>query len=430
MKNHSLGSDEGTPPSKSWNLLHGAFFLTAAGLLSGLGNYLFQGIIGRQLNREEYGLVNTTLSFAGFLSLPLATATFAVTHYIARFNFSGDDERLHELLTGCRRFLRNLTFVGTFIAVILVIPLSNFFHFPRVGLMVVVLLCVVAGLWSAFATAFCQGLAWFGRLAIIGLLAVLLRILYGWLATMIWPVAEAAASASAVMLLAYVLVLVWRKDFPRRTEKIVSPWTREFGQFLMVSAAYVFGTYCFVQSDLLVAQRNFGGTSVGAYSAAGLLARALPMVLTPLLTVLFTHRSGQRHGDALREQLKLIGLYAVGLIGGAIVLFVLRDFCVRLIFGKPAPEAAAMILRFATTMVFVGLLQALSTWSLASRWPKILILYFVLGGIYWMALLIYGKSSADLLQAMPIVAGIAFGVLFLIWLIALRTHKIGEPAQT
>jgi hypothetical protein len=30
--------------------------------------------------------------------------------------------------------------------------------------------------------------------------------------------------------------------------------------------------------------------------------------------VLFTHRFGQRHGDALREQLKLLGLYTLGLI--------------------------------------------------------------------------------------------------------------------
>jgi hypothetical protein len=233
-----------------------------------------------------------------------------------------------------------------------------------------------------------------------------------------------AVLASAVMLLANLVLLFWKKDFPRRTDVVISPWTGEFIQFLIVSAACVFGTYCLNQGDLLVAQRNnFSGASLSAYSAAGLLARALPMVVAPLLTVLFTHRSSQHHGDALREQLKLLGLYAVGLIGGAIALFVLRDFCVKLIFGKPAPEAAAMIGRFATAMVFVGLLQALAMWSLASRWLKISLSYGALGFGYWLTLFTLGKTPLDLLRVMPVTAGIAFGILFLSWFVTMRRHK-------
>jgi hypothetical protein len=412
--------------SRMGGLLQSGIIFSMASFLAGLGNYTFQGIIGRQLGQEsgEYGLVLTTLSFTGLLGLPLAIATAAVTHYIARFNFSGDDARLHGLLAGCRRFLFHLTFVGSVVAIVLVKPLSDFFHFPRASLMLVVLCCVLAGLWSSFVTALCQGLAWFKRLAFIGLLAVTLRILFGWLTTKIWHVAELAVLASAVMLLANLVLLFWKKDFPRRTDVVISPWTGEFIQFLIVSTACVFGTYCFNQGDLLVAQRNnFSGASLSAYSAAGLLARALPMVVAPLLTVLFTHRSSQHHDDALQEQLKLLGLYATGLIGGAIVLFVLRDFCVKLIFGIPAPEAAAMIGRFTTAMVFVGLLQALAMWALASRWLKVSLLYGGLGLGYWLTLLFLGKSPTDLLRIMPVTAGIAFGVLFFSWFGTMRRHK-------
>ena len=412
--------------SRTGGLLQSGIIFSMASFLAGLGNYTFQGIIGRQLGQEsgEYGLVLTTLSFIGLLGLPLAIATAAVTHYIARFNFSGDDARLHGLLAGCRRFLFHLTLAGSVVAIALVKPLSDFFHFPRASLMLVVLCCVLVGLWSSFVTALCQGLAWFKRLALIGLIAVTLRILFGWLTTKIWHVAELAVLASAVMLLANLVLLFWKKDFPRRTDVVISPWTGEFIQFLIVSAACIFGAYCFNQGDLLVAQRNdFSGASLSAYSAAGLLARALPMVVAPLLTVLFTHRSSQHHGDALREQLKLLGLYAAGLIGGAIVLFVLRDFCVKLIFGTPAPEAAAMIGRFATAMVFVGFLQALAMWALASRWLKIALLYGGLGLGYWLTLLCLGKSPTDLLRIMPVTAGIAFGILFFSWFVTMRRHK-------
>ena len=89
-----------------------------------------------------------------------------------------------------------------------------------------------------------------------------------------------------------------------------------------------------------------------------------------------------------------------------------------------------MIGRFSTTMVFVGLLQALAMWSLASRWMKISLFYGGLGLGYWLTLFFLGKSPAALLQTMPIAAGLAFGALFLVWLISMRSHKAGETAQS
>jgi len=263
----------------------------------------------------------------------------------------------------------------------------------------------------------------------MGLLAAVLRVLFGWLTTRIWPIAEWAVAASAVMLLSNFVLLFWKKDFPRRTEKLVSPWTPEFVQFLIVSAACGIGSFCFSQGDLFVANKFFTKREIDAYGSAGVLARALTTAVGPLLAVLFTHRSSRHHGDALVEQLKLVGLYAAGLISGAICLYVLRGFCLQLLH-RNTPEAAGMIGPFAMTMVFVGLLQALGTWALASRWIKISLLYGGLGIGYWLALLFLVKSPAAMLQTMPVAAGLAFGALFAIWLIAMRTHKISAPAQS
>ena len=82
-----------------------------------------------------------------------------------------------------------------------------------------------------------------------------------------------------------------------------------------------------------------------------------------------------------------------------------------------------MIARLVVTMVFVGLLQALALWALASRWMKISLLYGALGLGYWLTLLFLGKSPAELLHVMPVTAGTACGMLVLIWLITLQRHK-------
>jgi hypothetical protein len=387
-------------------------------------HWLFQFIVSPQLGgaNGEYGLVLAVLAFISFLGLPLQIAAQAVTHYIARFHFSGDDARLQGLLGGCRKFLFYITLAGSVIAIVLVKPLGDYFNIPRTSLTLIALLCAVAGFWGSYLTVLCQGLGWFKRLALIGLLAAGLRLLFGGCTTKIWPVAEWAVAATGVMALANLILLVWHREFPRRTDKsiFISPWTTEFKQFLIVSIAWAIGSNCFNGWDLLVANKFFSKDDLDAYGSAGLLARALPTVVGPLLTVLFTHRSGhQQHGDALGEQLKLIGLYVAGLLAGAVCLYLLRRFGLQLLH-RNTPEAIAMMGRLVVTMVFVGLLQALVLWALASRWLKISVLYGVLGVGYWLTLLWFGKSPAELLSIMPVAAAAAFGVLLVAWLVAMQ----------
>ena len=398
--------------------MQSGIILSAASFLVGLGNFAFQAIIGRQLKESgEYGLVNTTLGYVGLLGLPLLIATTAITHYIARYDFHGDDARLQGLLAGCRKFLFRLTIAGSLLAILLAKPLSDFLHF-RPGLTFAALACVLAGLWGGLATALCQGLSWFKRLALIGLLGVGIRLAFAGGVVAQFPAAEWAVLATGVAVLANLILLVWRKDLVRPAEP-VSPWDRDFVQFLIVSAAFVGGGYCFTQGDLLVAQRFFSKPELDNYSSAGVFARALPMTVAPLLTVLFTHRSKTHTGDALRDQLRLIGLYAVGLICGLIGLLMLRTFCLQII-GRNTPEAAGMVGQLAMTMVSVGLLQALGMWALASRWVKIALLYGGLGLSYWITLFCLGKSPSGLLQVMPFASGMAFVILFTVWLLAMR----------
>ncbi|HEY2328403.1 MAG TPA: hypothetical protein VGI63_01145 [Verrucomicrobiae bacterium] len=411
-------------------LWQSGIILSAASFLAGLGNFAFQAIIGHGLKESgEYGLVNTTLGYVGLLGLPLAIATTAITHYIARYDHHGDDARLQGLLAGCQKFLFRLTIAGSLLAMFLAKPLSDFLHF-RAGLTFAALACVLAGLWGGLATALCQGLSWFKRLALIGLLGVVLRLAFGGAVVAKYPVAEWAVLASGVALLSNLILLHWRKEFVRHAEP-VSPWDREFVQFLIVSAAFVGGSFCFTQGDLLVVQFDvarhyFSNSELDAYTGAGVFARALPMTVAPLLTVLFTHRSKAHTGEALREQLKLLSLYAAGLTCGLGGLLLLGGFCLKLT-NKYSPEANLMLGQLAMPMVFIGLSQALGMWALASRWTKIALLYGGLGLAYWLVLFGFGKSPAALLQVMPLAAGGAFVILFTVWLLAMHGGK-NKPA--
>lgn len=419
--NGSPAPPTGKPKSPARRLLESGIIFSAISFITGLVNFSFLGLIGRRfLNHEgELGLTTNTNTFIAFLSLPLLIATTAVTHYIAHFHATDDQPRLRGLLLGCRKVLFWFTIGGSVLALLLVVPLSRFFHFSRYSLVVVALGCVLAMLWGYFATALCQGLAWFKRLAVIGLVGALMRWGFTWYVTLKHPLAEYAVAATGVALLSNVALLYWRKELFRHGNA-VSPWDREFVQYLIASAACVGGSYLFLNGDQLVAQRYFVPADRDAYSIAIKLATALNMVAGPLLIVLFTSRSAERSGSALSAQLKLLALYAGALLVGAAGLMLMRDFCVRIVRGGESPEAAAMIAPLALTMVFGGLLQALGMWALASRWLKLAGLYGVLGLGYWITLLSFGTTPQNLLRLMPVISGAAVGVVLVFWIGAMK----------
>lgn len=408
--------------SLTGSLLQSGIIFSAISFFTGIGNMAFQGVIARHLKLQgQYGSANSALNaFMPLLGLIPSIATFAVAHYIAHYIAIGDNARLQGLLRGCRQFLFRLTLLGSVLAVIAIKPLSSFFAYSQ-GLMITTLVCTLLTLWASFAGALCQGLAWFKRLALIGLLAMLLRVFFGWYVTLKWPTPQTALLASTMALAANLILLYWRKELKLHGQP-VPPWNREFFHYLIVSAACVGGGYFFMQGDLLVAKKYFSGAENDSYNVAERLAVGLLLAVGPLLTVLFTSRSGTRSGAVVSEQLKLLGLYIFGLLLGAGALVFLRGLCVKIILGHASPEAESMILRLVITMVFVGLLQSLALWSLASRWGKISLLYGLLGLSYWLLLLARGKTPAALLEIMPVAAGIAFGILLAAWLLTMRRH--------
>ncbi len=406
---------------------------SVASFLANLGHLAFQSIIGHQLGKgsAEYGYVNATLTFTGMLGLPLLIGGATVTHYVAHFNARKDDARYQGLLSGCRKFLLWLTLCASITAILLLKPLSDFFHLPRTSLMLVALITLLGQLWVAFGNSLGQGLDWYRRLAILGLVVAVLRFTFGWLVLPRYPVAETGVLATTVSLLAYLFLLLWRKELARSSEPI-SPYDWEFSKYLAVAAACVVGGWCFSQGDLLVAQRNFSDLNSGAefafYAAAGVLGRALPNAVVPALWVLFTSRSGDSSGTVLREQLRLLGLCAGGLVVGAACLLALRGLLVRLIFGAYTPESAALVGPFACTMVFVGLIQALGMWALASRWTRMALLYGASGLLYWLALFKWGHSPGQLLHIMPIAAAAGFVLMLAAWIITMRhAHLEASP---
>ena len=126
----------------------------------------------------------------------------------------------------------------------------------------------------------------------------------------------------------------------------------------------------------------------------------------------------------------MLGLYAFALIFGAVGLFLLKDFACNSLDRNTPRGRRHDRPAFRRPWFSSACCRRSALWALASRWMKISLLYGALGITYWLALLGFGKSPAELLHAMPVIAGGALQSCFCTWLIAMRPHKIGAPGQS
>jgi O-antigen/teichoic acid export membrane protein len=414
-------------------ILHSGLIFTAISLVTGVGNFIFLKICATALGDSggEFGAFGQTTTFVGLLGLPLLMASTAIVHHIAHFRGANNEARLQGLLVGCRSFLLKLTIAGCIIGALLIQPLSYAFDIPRRSLTIAALASLIIALWSGYASALAQGMGWFKRLALIGLAVVAVKLVLVWTFVSKHPVAETCVLAASAGTLITLAVFFWWRDLFKPGERI-SPWDRDFFRYLAVAAAGVGAQWCFTQSDMQVVGNYFAGADKDAYYGAVRIASALHLAVSPLLIVLFTARSSERASRSLSVPLGLLLLYAMGLATGALVLFFARDICIQFLFKRPFPEASAMIGPLAITMIFVGLIQALGMWALASHWLRMGVLFGGLGLGYWGVLLGVARQSASsaghiapsvLLKLMPTASGIGFVVMLIAWLIALRKSR-------
>ena len=419
-------------------LLHSGLIFTALSFISGVGNLVFLKINGTALGEGEFGAFGQTTAFVGLLGLPLLMASTAIVHHIAHFRGANNEARLQGLLVGCRSFLLKFTILACVLGIVLIQPLSRLFEIPRPSLTVAALVCLVIALWTNYASVLAQGMGWFKRLALISFAGVAVKIVLVWFVTRKYPVAESGVFAVAAGTMLNLGIFLWWRDLFKPGERI-SPWDRDFFRYLIVAAAGVGAQWCFTQSDMLVVGNYFSGPDKDAYTGAVKTASGLHLAVSPLLIVLFTARSSERSGQGLSGPLGLLLLYAVKLTIKTLMLFFIRDLTVKIIFGHPFPEASAMIPPLAITMIFVGLIQALGMWMMASNWIKAVVLYGAIGITYWATLLGVAHRAAPtrldpvtllpthaalppgtLLHIMPIIAGAAFVIMFIVWVVALR----------
>jgi O-antigen/teichoic acid export membrane protein len=339
--------------------------LTAANFVAAIANYLFQALMRRHLPWSEFGYLNTTIGLIMFAGVPLTAASQTVTHHLALVGAQGDTEKLQRLQAASLKFLRHLTWFLFAVSLMVLYPVAEFLHFPRMSLAWVALLWMPINLWSLLGGAWCAGLSRFRLYAFLLVLAGFIRLVAGAIIVRIDPWAEAGIYASILAGLALASVVAINPHHGTAARLRQTFFDRETMIYGVAALAVSFSTFVFLQGDQIIAQRNFPGDILGRYSGAGLLGRAIVWASLPILIVYFTRRSG--HDHTRKSPNHLLWAYLGLIVTGSILLMVLKDPLLNLLLGAHDEGLAHMATMFALVMLPIGILQAMGYHYLAAR---------------------------------------------------------------
>ena len=184
MSSTNLDGAETQPLWKS------GIILTAAAVLSGVGNYLFQVVMGRFLSIYEFGLLSSGLSLVALCAFPLQAVS------LSRYRAEEELTKLKIAVLNSKNII--FIFSVSLIAISLVFlkPLSVFFGFPRSSIILAVAIAAIGSLWSIYASAIANGFLWFPFLALVTILGVIGRFIFGLGTVPFMPAAEWAIAAT------------------------------------------------------------------------------------------------------------------------------------------------------------------------------------------------------------------------------------------
>lgn len=329
-------------------------WVSFATFTGGFACYLVH-LFAQKAGAAEYGNFTTAIRLLEMAALPAVGLQTVIAHQAASARTPDDEARLTATVGALAKSI---------VAVWLVLALALFVARQPLGQALQI--SHPATLAMAFATALCalllplaagtlqgrQQFAPFGGVVLSNGLTRLLvvAVLFEWLR---WRTAPAGMSAVLLGYAAAVAIAWWTARFTfttsNQTRTDWKPWLRRFVPLSLGAGAGIF----LMSVDMIFVKRHFGEIQAGLYGAASTFGRVVPMLLGPIIAVMFPKIvRAAATGTRTRALEWTLAVTAIGgaLIAGGLTLW--PELPLRLARFKPEyMEIAPLIPQLAWAMV-------------------------------------------------------------------------------
>jgi len=384
------------------------FILTMLGSIS---NYFFQIVMGRMLDIDRFGILNSLYSFHTIISIPISVILIVVSKYVS------ENKALNRNVNSLLKIF--FFYVSVFLIFYLScgIALSGFIaSFINVESKILVSFFIIAagfGFILAVTIGGLQGEKKFFAFGIVNLIVPLTK-LFGSIIFVLLGF-ELNGIILALILgnfLSILLGLCFLKfDFRPSPEKISFKISVKALKFVWITFLVNVGMSILTNIDIIIVKHYFTDEITGFYSVASILGKIILYISASIVLVMFpfiTEASVKK--DDVNKILKKALLYGGGLsVLCALGLNVLTKQVILILFGSKYIDSAIYILPVSLWIIVISFINILTSYFLAINYAKLLSASLAIGCL--VSFILFYFIHAEILQIIYILAAVSFGIL-------------------
>ena len=417
-------------------LLHTGIMIVGT-KLGDLFNFIYRLAMVRLLTVEEYGILNSLISFSLIFYQFVAPFQPALTKYIASYSARGDWARVRFLVGRAWRDLGIFSVVVFIISITISGGVGDYLKIGESSHIILAGLMIAFSILLAVPMAFIQGTQLFIPLAYLSALSAFFKMLIGVgliLLARRFSISNLTVNGALLGMIASPLSIILigrfiiKKHLNRHSGEIGSESTsmRPIYKYFIPTALILGSFWTLTNVDVIMVKHFFSSEQAGLYSIAqmvGLIILFLPgaitLVIFPKAASAHAQNTGSRailwKGLAIVALLCLVGTVICGVLPGPILTAV---------SGKNNPQSRELILWFSLAMSFYALTMLAVYYHLAVHNIKIALPLVLLAVSEIGMISLYHPTLKSVIY---IVLGYSI-VTFIVSLFMLRyTPNIGQP---
>lgn len=395
-------------------LLRVGFWLSSAGVISGLLGYVFQILMGRLLSPSEFALFSALMALNIFFMSPFGALNMLVSRRVSVLKVLAQHHAMRHLYL---RTHQALALSGLCFLAIMVIALpyiQNYLKAPDTLPIWIFFMVIVFAAMSVVNNAFFQGLQQFAWLGGAGVVGMLIRIFFS-----VTLISFGWGTSGAILGVLLSIILVWLAGTAYAHKKLQSDGSANSQKIepfpisiafpvLIANIAFAMMT----QLDMVLVNYYFDAEQAGMYAAASVLGKAVLYLPGGLVMVMFPMVAEHHASDKGSAHLLLQAAAATLLVCCAAALFygLLGPWLVQVFYGQKYLAAGKLLGLYGWAILPMALVMVAEHFLIAKGRILFAWLFLAVAPFQLLAIHLWHPS----LESVVLVIGIGGGVMVLI----------------
>jgi O-antigen/teichoic acid export membrane protein len=382
-------------------------------MLGNISNYFFQIIMGRMLDVDLFGILNSLYSFYAIISMPVSVILIVVSKYVS------ENKALNKNII----LLIKIFFFYVFIFLIFYLScgialsgfIASFINVDSKYLVSFVIIAAGFGIILPVATGGLQGEKKFFAFGIVNLVFPLTK-LFGSIIFVLLGFELNGIILSLILGNIFAILLGLRflnLDFKSSFEIVNIKFSVKAIHFVWITFLVNIGMTIFTNIDVIIVKHYFSNEATGFYSVASILGKMILYISSSIVFVMFpfmTEASVRK--DDVNNILKKALLYG-GVLSAfcALGLNIFTKQVILILFGSKYMDSTIYILPVSLWVIIISFINILTSYFLAINHAKLLSASLVVG--FLISFVLFHFLHNGILQIIYVLAAVSFGIFIL-----------------